>query len=306
MVRDVSHAVRVRGQARVVASLVLDAGTGLARGIAVGSTAGAACADAMETALTKPAGPLPPEVPGQVLCGHEQAADVTGGLARLLNGAAEPAVTVSTPGAEAEDIFDSFVGHMAGRRQPDEFAGPDDWQLLFAQASDYCQAQPWVRWSDDADMGLVVRIDGAAARYVAVVLGQEGIQRGLVLYPGGALPTGLREWTPGTSVPLPGGTLLFYLDPPEESPPEFVAKAIRYGWPGDADLIPICVASGPDGPADVGRADVHRLTMGLAAVLAHDHSRPTAGNGDLTGNGAGATTGLLTLPGGRRGSYSIG
>jgi hypothetical protein len=305
MIRDVSHAVRVRGQARVVASLVLDADTGLARGVAVGSTPGAACADAMETALTKPAGQLPPEAPGQVLCGHEQAADVASGLARLLNGAAEPAVTVSVPVEEAEDIFDSFVGHMAGRRQPGEFAGPADWRALFAQASDYCQAQPWLRWSDDADLGLVIRIDGAAARYVAVVLGQEGIQRGLALCPGGALPTGLREWRPGTSVPLPGGTLLFYLDPPDESPPEFVAKAIRYGWPEDADIIPICMASGPDGPADLGLADVHRLTIGLAAVLAHDNGRPPAG-GNGASNGAGATTGLLTLSGGQRGSYSIG
>ena len=289
MVRDVSHAVRVSDQPRMVASLVLDADTGLARGISVAPTARAACAEAMRTALTKPAGPLPAQAPVRVLCGGGQAGDVRGELARLLAGATTPAVAESPSIGEAEDVFDSFVGHMAGRRQPEEPPTAPDWRTLFTLASDYSQARPWLRWSDADHLDLVVRIDDAAARYVAVVIGQEGIQRGLVLYPGAVLPAGLPDWQPGRPMPVPAGTLLLWLDPPDEVPPEFAAKAARYGWPHDADLIPVWLIGGPDGPADLDRRSAHRLTLAIAAVLAHAQRRP-----DFS-TGAAKTTGELTL-----------
>jgi hypothetical protein len=300
MVRDVSHAVRIQNQPRVVASLVMDAETGLVRGASVAPTVGAARAEAMRTALTKPAGPLPPQAPVRVLCGGGQATDVLGELARLLAGAATPTVTESAPVGEAEDVFDSFVGHMAGRRQPEEFPTAPDWQTLFTQASDYCRVRPWLRWSDADHLDLVVKIDGAAARYVAVVMGQEGIQRGLVLYPGAVLADGLSDWEPGRSMPLPAGTVLLWLDPPDEVPPEFAAKAARYGWPQDADLIPVWLVGGPDGRADLDRRSAHHLTLAIAAVLAHDRHRPAPGNGVTK------TTGELTLADHQRGTYSIG
>ena len=300
MIRDVSQAVRIQGQRQVVASLILDADTGLARGISAADSPVAACAEAMRTALTKPAGPLPPQAPQRVLCGPGQGADVAGELTHLLTGGAAPEVTEVAPIDEAEDIFDSFVGHMAGRRQPDEFPTSRDLQLLFAQASDYSQAQPWQRWSDTEHLRLVLRFDGRAARYVAVVIGQEGIQRGLVLYPGRALPDGLGIGQPGEAVPLPAGTLLFYLDPPDETPPQFAAKAARYGWPAEADLIPVWLVGGPDGPADIDRTSAHHLTVAIAAVLAHDQRRLASGNG------IGETTGQLTLAGDEQATFTIG
>jgi hypothetical protein len=51
----------------------------------VAPTGRAACAEAMQTALTKPAGPLPPQAPVGVLCGGGQASEVLGELARFLD-----------------------------------------------------------------------------------------------------------------------------------------------------------------------------------------------------------------------------
>jgi hypothetical protein len=47
LVRDVSHAMHVRGQSRLSAALVLDMGTGLLCGVAVGPTDGEALAQAL-------------------------------------------------------------------------------------------------------------------------------------------------------------------------------------------------------------------------------------------------------------------
>ena len=294
LIREVSHAARIRGEPRVVASLALEQETGLARGMSVGRTRRMACAEAMDTALTRPAGGLAPGVPARVLCGPDDAEDVAKELARLLGEGSTPAVSEISAADEAEDIFDSFVGHLAGRRQPEEFATPPDWRLLYDQAGDYWRMQPWLRWADDAHFDLVVRADGAAARYVAVVLGQAGIQRGLVLYPGGAFPDDLVYSAPGSPVRLPAGTVLFYLDRPGESPPELRAKAARNGWPADADLVPVWVGGGPDGPADLDRTSVQRLTLAIAAVLADD--QPTD---------PGKITGEIMLAGGVHGSYSV-
>jgi hypothetical protein len=293
LIRDVSHAVRIDGEPRVVASLVLDADTGLARGMSVDRSGAAACAQAMRTALTQPAGPLPPRPPARVLCGIGHRAQVAAELAAVLGDGPEPEVT-EVASVEAEDILDSFVGHMAARRQPERFATPADWRMLVEHAGAYWRAGPWRRWADHNHLDLVVRIDDTSARYVAVVIGPEGIQHGLVLYPGGVLPDGLGDWRPGAPVPLPAGTILFYLDPPAAAPPEFVAKAARYGWPADADLIPVWLAADRHGPADLDRTNVHRLTLGIAAVLAHHPQR------------TGRTTGTLTLAAGERGSYSLG
>jgi hypothetical protein len=170
-------------------------------------------------------------------------------------------------------------------------------------ARGYSRARPWLRWSDADHLDLVVKIDSAAARYVAVVIGQEGIQRGLVLYPGATLPDWLRDWVP--SRPVPAGTLLLWLDPPEEVPPEFAGKAIRYGWPDDADLLPVLLVGGPDGPADLDRRGAHHLTLVTTAVLAHEP--PSAGrHRPAPGNGLSKTTGELTLAEGQHGKYTIG
>ena len=94
---------------------------------------------------------------------------------------------------------------------------------------------------------------------------------------------------------MPAGTVMFYLDPPHETPPEFLAKAVRYGWPTDADLIPAWVVGGPDGPADLDQTAVHRLTLAITAVLTHDGESL-----DTT-----LTTGDLTLAGDVPGGFTV-
>ena len=136
---------------------------------------------------------------------------------------------------------------------------------------------------------------------MAIVLGNEGIQRGLVLSPGGSIPTGLSTWEPGAEVPMPPGTLMLHLDPRSELPPEYAAKAARYGWPADADLVPLLLTVRAEGPGDVGMADVHQLTVAIAAVLEHDRRGP------VVHRPGERTAGELRLAGGHlTASYTVG
>src|SRR5665213_3736989 len=67
MSRDVSHAVRVDDQPVVVAALILDIDTGLIRGLSVAEDVEGALTEAEQSALTKPAGSLPPGHPVRIL-----------------------------------------------------------------------------------------------------------------------------------------------------------------------------------------------------------------------------------------------
>lgn len=228
-----------------------------------------------------------------MLCGPGDGKVLTGELAELLT---VPVTASEVVSVEAEDIFDSFIGHMGGRHQPDMFADPDDWARLYQAADSYRGAQPWRRWADDQHLDLIVRVAGVAARYLAIVLGQEGIQHGLVLYPGAAFPHDSMAGEPDQMrASLPAGTIMFYLDPAPQTPPEFTGNAARYGWPADADRLPAWVTRGPEGPADLDQTAVHRLTLALTAVLAHD-SQP-----DRTAT----TTGQTKLPGQVSGGFTI-
>jgi hypothetical protein len=297
MVRDVSHGVRVSGQPHVHLALVLDADTGAARGSSVAATRSAALRDVFRAALTDRAGPLPPAPPDRVLCSPAIAADVVRGLGR--RAIPPPSVIEVDPVAEAEDIFDSFVGHMSGRHQPLDFATPEDWNLLYEQARRYDLAAPWERWTDSVDLAVNLRVGGRSNRYMALVLGNEGIQHGLVLYPGSSVAPGLREWEPGREVPMPPGTLMFNLDPRSEPPPEFIAKAARYGWPSGAEMVPVFLTFAKEGPGEPGIADVRHLTVAIAAVLQHDARGPIVhGTGERT-------AGELRLAGRRRASFTV-
>ena len=295
LIRDVSHAVRVDGETTVVASLILDADTGVVRGVSVDRNGADACAQAMRTALTQPAGGLPPRRPVRVVCGVDHREPVADQLAIVLGAGPLPEVT-EVASAEAEDIFDSFVGHMAGREQPEEFPTPDDWAMLVDHADAYRRAAPWRRWTDQDHFDLVIRIDGVPARYLTIVIGAEGVQLGLVLYPGAALPDTVGDWRPGAKATVPAGAILFYLDPPAQAPREFSAKAARYGWPDETDLTPVWLTTGQHGPADLDRTAVQRLTVAIAAILAHD--RQPDHNG-------GPTTGSCTLAADRQGTYTL-
>lgn len=295
LARDVSATITVQNQPQVVAGLVLDADTGLIRGVSVGLTVREACTAASRTALMNPAGPLQPCPPATVVYHDRYAAEILAALGDTLPGTSAPTLIASPPPAEAEDILDSLVGHLAGRRQPADPPSPDDWGHLLSRAADYCRSRPWQLWSDADHLDLVVRVDGRATRYVAVVIGQAGIQHGLALYPGAVIPDQLADWRPGETVPLPQGSLVLWLDPPEEVPAEYLAKATRYGWPGDAELAPTPASVSSDGLSDLDRASAQHLTVALAAVVAHQ--RPRTGP---------RTTGTVTLADDRPGEYTIG
>ncbi len=270
LVRDLSGSVQVQDQPEVIASLVLDADTGLARGVSVAATAAQACEDAMQMALTKPAGPLPPQPPAQVVHGEADEAVVRAGLAATLAPQVQLELFPAAPIPEAEDILDSFVGHLLGRAQPNDPPGPPDWERFYAVMSDFEDAEPWLRWSDADHLALEVRLADGADRFVAVVMGNAGLQRGLALYPGDAVPAGMTTWSPGDPVPLPAGALMIWLDPAQDTPAEYAAKAYRYGWPESCETLPFPLAVDGDGPGDVDRLGLATLTVAVAAVVAHD------------------------------------
>lgn len=300
LVRDVSRSIRVREQPQLMAALVLDVSTGLVRGLAVAPTDAEALTEAFQAALANPAGPLPPARPQRVLCGTGLAAPVARSLEALSASTRSPPVAEVEPGLEAEDIFDSFIGHMSGRTQPEEHPAPEDWQLLFNQALRFCRAEPWIRWSDDIDLALETSVDGESSRYVAVVMGAMGVQRGLALYPGEVAPPGLRDGPAHQPPTVRPGTLLCILDPPADLPVEFTAKAHRYDWPAGADLVPVFVTVGPEEGGDIGLADVKRFTVAIAAVVAHDGRGPILADPETQ-----VTTGTVALGDGQRATFTI-
>jgi hypothetical protein len=295
MLRDVSKTIRVRGEKRVAACMVLDMDSGDMLGIHMHSSDAEAVETALRNAVREPANRQRPKSPDRIVCSPEISPRVKDLAAEL--GAAE--VIVAPPIPEGEEIFDSFIGHMSGRKQPREFASPDEWRLLFETVLRYCEAEPWMRWGDDIDLEIEVEIDRVKQRYAGVVIGQEGIQRGLALYPGDELPAGVRDWEEGKDVAMPPGTLLLHLDPPTEPPAEFVAKADRYGWPQDADFLPVIISIGDAGPADLGRQDVRRLVLSTVAVVELDRRGP------VVAASTEPIDGRLQFPDGSRGRWSI-
>jgi len=302
LLRNVSHAVHIAGEDQLMAAFVLHAETGLVLGISIQGTAAEALAGAFDAALTNPAADLPPARPARVVSMVETAPEVRKAIAAASFGS--PELIEAGAIAEAEDIFDSLIGHLAGRAQPAEPPSTEDWSLLVGQALAFLHAEPWARWSDVVPLGLQLTVDGTAASYVAIVMGNAGVQRGLALYPGMTMPPALRSQgpRPGPKSALeatPSGTLLLMLDRPGETPTAFADKALRYGWPADAAYLPMLVGVGPDGPSDLAGVDARRLRVAIAAVVGLD-SRGLAPAG-----GAGAMTGRVALADGAHGDFEI-
>lgn len=288
LARELPPTIRVNGSEQLSAALILDVDTGVIRGVAIDETRPGALRQAVVSALTQPAANLSPGPPSRVLCAI--------GLSPLV-GTELTAAGLSTstevsevqPDPEAEDIFDSLLGHLSGRIQPADVPTPQDWQALLAQTLAFHQAEPWTRWSDDQQLLLTLETDdGLSEQYVAIVMGQAGIQHGLALYAGHDLPADTRA-----NEPEPGSIVLL-LDPPDELPLDVTAKAHRYGWPTSESLSPAFMTCGPDGPEEISQADARVLTIALTAVLALDQRglRPAE---DATLRGAVALPGHDTI-----------
>lgn len=278
MSRDVSHAVRVADQPVVIAALILDVDTGLIRGLSVAGNVQEALAQAVERALTKPAGSLPPGYPQRILSATGLGDLVAAQLGRRPGLHLIPTVDEIVPGSEAEDIFDSFIGSMAGRRQPTNPPSPSDWKALFDQVQIYAEATPWSRWADDIDFVVDVTLDGERRRVKAVVMGNAGIQPGLALFPGEVVEADPEHMDPGMPWPYDPETMVCTLDNPVDVPVEFRARAIRYGWPETAHLVPVFFGVDEVGGCDFSAAEARFFTVVTAAVLSHDrrHRRPSS------------------------------
>ena len=99
--RDVSRSVRVHESPVVFLSMILDADTGFVRGSAAGTSGPIARAQAIQQALSTPAGTAPPGPPGRVLCGRGEVFALTSELTTLLGALPEVSVAIS---AEAASI----------------------------------------------------------------------------------------------------------------------------------------------------------------------------------------------------------
>ena len=297
MIRDISHAVEIADKPVIVLCVVFDVDTGLVLGIAALPSGTDACRTALHTALTTPAigAPFPPGPPGRVLSTADALPYAERELATLL-GSSAIAPELVVPGPEAEDIVDSFIGRLSGRAQPDEPPEPADWRHLIELTGRYAAAQPWTDPAmNRVDLSLSITVDGELAHYVPVVLGHDRIQLGLVLYPGSEMPRSVTAWQPGQEVAMPEGTLMCYLEPPDETPREAAGRAIRHGWSPDSGLFPIFAGVASNGLADIARRDTRHLALATAAVLQY------AGRS----NDEPEIAGSMAFPDGRVGEYSL-
>jgi hypothetical protein len=300
MSRDVSHAMRVTDQPVVVAALILDVDTGLIRGLSVAEDVRGALSRAVERALNKPAGSLPPGRPQRILAAVGLGDLVVAELGRLPGLNLIPPIDEILPGAEAEDIFDSFVGSMAGRRQPTDPPSPADWKVLFDQVQTYAEAAPWRRWADDVDFIVDVSVDGEQRRVKAVVMGNAGIQPGLALFPDEVVEAELEHRDPAAPWPYEPGTLACTLDDPDDVPVEFRARAIRYGWPESAHLVASFFGVDEEGGREISTSDARLFAVVAAAVVSHvgRHVRPSP-------KPRTPTKGHVAMPDSRSACYSV-
>jgi hypothetical protein len=143
LLRDISHAVRIPDEPRIVASLVFDVETGVVLASTVAGHEEQVLQQACEMALLRPAGGLAPHRPDHVLCNPGLTSLLKAQLDKMSQAAPLPPISEVPVVHEAEDIFDSFVGHIAGRRDAEELAARRDWQLLFDHVLRFYERKLW-------------------------------------------------------------------------------------------------------------------------------------------------------------------
>ena len=183
LARDISDSVRGGDHRTVVAAFALDPETGLILGSGVAADPVAALSDLLTSVAAAPAARR--RQSPRILCRPELTRDVRRCLPAVWHSAEIAAVE---PDAAAEDLFDSLVGHLAGRQQPGDLPSPADWSMLFRQAQAFVEAAPWRQVSDDVHLRMDLRVGADPTHRVGIVLGNEGITYGFALYPGDAAP----------------------------------------------------------------------------------------------------------------------
>jgi hypothetical protein len=110
----------------------------------------------------------------------------------------------------------------------------------------------------------------------------------------------LEHRDPAAPWPYVPGTLACTLDSPDDVPVEIRARAIRYGWPETAHLLPSFFGIDDEGGRDFSTADARLFAVGTAAVLSHDrrYRGPSAKPGTHT-------EGHVAIPESRSARYSV-
>lgn len=287
--RNLTGSVRVADTPEVWLTVIFTTPSRRVVGMHVAGTADHSLRAALTMAVTRPARGAPRQRPEAVLTSEALVVPVRDLLREAVGAVGVDEVV--TPDW-AEDLLGELTAHLAGRPQAGSPPVPEQWALLYQQTAAYVRAAPWRRRADDVHLRLEVSIGSRRADWVAIVTGNAGISRGLVLCSGRVVPPELLSDAPEAHPPP--GTCHLALGPAQGAPPELRERALRYGWPPSFDEIPLFVTVAPEGPREIGRDRVDVMTVALAATIEHDRHGPGFGR---------QVTGELILAGGRRGRY---
>lgn len=293
-----TDAIQIRGLTEVFATLILDANEGTALGTNIDPDSRHSMELAIEQAATEPAGGARPGLPTAVICAPELAPTV----ASVVEGRGIPVIEQPTSDLD-EDILDSLVSHMVGRKMPTEAPLPEDWGLFYATMRDFTENEVWTRWPDSIHFRLSLKIGSQRRDATAIVMGNEEIQHGLVLYPSKRIDRAIFDADPREFADrIPDGTSYVFLEPGEakDQAPDLRARALRYGWPESMPWTPLPLVSRESRPGEPANRDLQALTLTLHAILDRDQKGP-----EVAGSAGRASTGQLTLGDGRMGRYRL-
>ncbi len=251
---------------------------------------------ALKDAVIRPVAPSPKVVPARIVCPPESIDAVAAAAAKL----SKLARTSVEPGVEmwdAEEIVDSLVGHLEGRRQPQDPPDVADWQMLYVALQSFVDAAPWQRWSDSELFTMRLDLEGDIVERTGIVLGAAGVQHGFSLT---ADPDALHRAATGESDARQAleGALIVHLDSWREVGGVFADKARRYGWSAEASLVPQMYTVRDGEPADLDLAGARLLSLALHAVVACHGKR-------LVAVDAPPITGDVTFDDGTVGRYDV-
>ena len=262
---DVGHAA---GDDRtLIATVILDLETRLAVASGVDHSNQASAAHALAMALDEPAKDVPTGPPTRILAAAHIAIEVQHALRAI-----GLAVIVEPWELDDQvlDVLDSLTHHLAGRTAMGPMAEPESWATLHAQAAAYVRARPWDRFADTQPLLLELRVGARRAEMTAVVLGNSGIERGVMVTPGRGIQEEVAEGRPDAR--LRDGTLLLLLGSPQKMPPVFANRPRRYGWPADLEELPTFSSWAGGKAHDLAEDEIELLTVALAALV--EFARP--------------------------------